>query len=106
MIQTLVILVNVLLIKVCLMIMMQKCLLMMNKLSVFFKLSGFGHVWDNRGTFSITKLIRAVKNKLTYRYSDYFMKAISGELIMEGSLKNYECLRTLNHLINQKNTSI
>ena len=30
----------------------------------FLKLSGFGHVWDNRGTFSRKKLIREVKNTL------------------------------------------
>ena len=82
----------------------------MNKLSgFFFKLSGFGHVWDNRGTFSIKKLIlRAVKNKFTYRYSVCFMKAISGEIVLNNGRKfeKLQCLRTLSHLINQKNTSI
>ena len=34
------------------------------QIKCFLKLSGFGHVWDNRGTFSRKKLIRAVKNKL------------------------------------------
>ena len=57
------------------------------QIKCFLQLSGFGHVWDNRGTFSIKKLIRAVKNKVTYRYSDYFMKAISGEIIVNNGRK-------------------
>lgn len=57
------------------------------QIKCFLELSGFEHVWLNKCTFSTKKFINAVKNKLTDRYNDYFMKAISGEITVNNGRK-------------------
>ena len=55
-------------------------------------LIGFEHVWENKGTFSKRKLIKAVKGKLLERYNFFFKKAKSGEITVKG--RTLDKLRT------------
>ena len=86
-----------------------------DQIKKFLNLIGFEHVWENKGTFSKKKLIKAVKCKLLERYNFFFKKAISGEITVKGrtldkhrtfktfknnfQLENYICIKLDKHLI-------
>lgn len=50
-----------------------------NKLKTFLHLIGFGHIWDNQGTFSKSKLLHSIKKKLETRYIDHWKNLLFRE---------------------------
>ena len=53
-------------------------------IKILLKLIDFGHVWENKCTFSSAKLIKAIKNKLTTRYNYFILLVINGNYQIKG----------------------
>ena len=49
-----------------------------HQIGCLLKYLGFNHVWHNKGTMSVNKLIYAIKRILLDRYETYFNSVISG----------------------------
>ena len=63
-----------------------------NQIKCFLEIKGFEHVWQNKGTFSKTKLIHTVNSKLLERYNIFFKEAVSGNMTVKG--RSQDKLRT------------